>query len=178
MIAVKTGRSALFRNRATLSVLAFTSVLQSACYSYLPVQSAPPAVQERAAVVLTDRGRLLLSERIGATVERVEGVLVSRDSAGVVMNVSGTWDLRGGSSTWSGERVEIPAEAIMGYRPRQLSKGRTFLFAATAVAVLVVVITGVTLNVFGADGRDGDTANPPGNPNPGFRGRGTVPPIP
>ncbi len=150
-------------------------LFQWGCYSFLPVQSSPPALQERAAVVLSDRGRTLLGDRLGHLVEHVDGVIESADSAGVVMSVVGTRDVRGGSSLWSGERVEIPAEAILGYRPRQLSKPKSYLLAGAFIATIAVLTFGMSLDLFSNDRPEGDTQDPP---DPGipisFRGRGAV----
>ncbi len=154
-------RGSAFR-KAVLLLSLCTLSLQWGCYSYLPVQSAPPPVSEKMAVALNDRGRVLLGDRLGSSVDRVEGVLVSADSAGIVMDVSGIKDLRGGSAVWSGERVTIPNEAIMGFRPRKLSKARSFLLAGAIVGVLAVITFGLTLDLFGGDTEGGEVIEGPG----------------
>lgn len=167
-------RGAMWRRRATLSLTACTLALQWGCYTYRPVQSAPPAMQQRGAVVLNDQGRLLLSDRLGSLVDRVEGTFVSHDSTGVVLEVTGTKDLRGGSSLWSGERVEIPSSAILGYRERQLSKARSILLGGSVVGLIAAATVGMTLDLFGDDPGDrGDTSNPrePGGNPVSYRGR-------
>jgi hypothetical protein len=158
-----------------MTLCAITMSLQWGCYSYLPVQSAPPAAQERVAVVLNDRGRFLLSERLGPTVERVEGTLVSHDSTGVVLDVSGTRDLKGGSSLWSGERVDIPADAILGYRARQFSRTKSLLLGGALVAVIAITTLGMSLDLFGDEQPRDDTVKPPDTGGVSFRGRGIVP---
>jgi hypothetical protein len=154
-------RGSAFR-KAVLLLSLCTLSLQWGCYSYLPVQSAPPLVSEKMAVALNDRGRLLLGDRLGANVDRVEGVLVSADSAGIVMDVSGIKDLRGGSAVWSGERVTIPNDAIMGFRPRKLSKARSLLLAGAVVGVLAVITFGMSLDLFGTDRDRSDVIDGPG----------------
>lgn len=167
--------SSLMTRRVALVVGGLAIMLQWGCYSYLPVQSSPPPVQERAAVVLSDRGRTLMGDQLGQLVEHVDGVIQSADSAGVVLSVVGTRDVRGGSSLWSGERVEIPAEAILGYRPRRLSKPKSYLLAGTLVATIAVLTFGLSLDLFSTDRPEGDTQDPldPGTPI-SFRGRGAV----
>jgi hypothetical protein len=149
--------------------------LQWGCYTLQPLQFEPPAPQERTAIVLSDRGRLLLADRVGSLVEYVDGVIAARDSTGVVVAVAGTKDVRGGTSLWSGEEITIPAEAIAGYRPRTLSKPRSYLLAATAVAVITVLTFGLSLDLFGTGRDDSETTDPsdPGGPI-SFRGRGAV----
>jgi hypothetical protein len=154
-------RGSAFR-KAVLMLSLCTLSLQWGCYSYLPVQSAPPPVSEKLAVALNDRGRILLGDRLGGNIDRVEGVLVSSDSAGIVMDVSGIKDLRGGSAVWSGERVSIPNDAIMGFRPRKLSKARSLLLAGAVVGVIALVTFGLSLDLFGTDTDDGDVVDGPG----------------
>lgn len=141
-----------------MSVLA----LQWGCYAYLPVQSSPPSASSRMAVTLTDRGRLMLADRLGTDVVRVDGIMVAHDSAGVTMLVNSVRDVRGGSSLWTGERVQIPAEAILGYQQRELSKRKSFLLVG-AIAAIVVLTLGLSLDLFADDINRGDTANPPGD---------------
>ena len=159
-------RGATWRRRATLSLGACTLAFQWGCYTYLPVQSAPPAAQQRGAVVLNDQGRLMLAERLGPLVDRVEGTFVSHDSTGVVLEVTGTKDLRGGSSMWSGERVEIPSTAILGFRERQLSKSRSILLGSAIAGGLAAATFGLSLDLFGTDTDGNDVANPV-DPGPG-----------
>lgn len=169
------GAASTLTRRLTLLGGGFAILLQWGCYSYLPMQSVAPATQERAAVVLSDQGRSLMGERLGQLVERVDGIIESADSAGVVLSVMGTRDVRGGTSLWSGERVEIPAEAILGYRARQLSKPKSYLLAGTMAAAVLILTFGLSLDLFASDRDGGDIADPP---DPGipisFRGRGVV----
>ncbi len=148
--------------KVVLTCCLVTLSLQWGCYTYMPVQSASPLPQQRTAVALNDRGRLMLSDRLGPEIERVEGVVVSSDSAGVVLDVSGIKDLRGGSAVWSGERVSIPAEAILGFRPRKLSKVRSYVLAGAIIAVLAITSFGLSLDLFGEDGPDGEVVPGPG----------------
>ena len=149
------------RRRVTLSLLACTTALQWGCYTYRPVQSAPVPPQQRGAVVLNDQGRLLLSDRLGSLIERVEGTFISHDSTGVVLEVTGTKDVRGGSSLWSGERVEIPSSAILGYQLRELSRSRSLVLGGSVIGLITAATFGLTLDLFGGDARDRtDTANP------------------
>jgi hypothetical protein len=147
-----------------------TLALQWGCYAYLPIQTSPPAANSRAAVTLSDRGRLMLADRLGTDVVRVDGIVVAHDSTGVTMLVNSVRDVRGGSSLWTGERVQIPAEAILGYQQRELSKRKSFLLAGAIAAVLLVTL-GVSLDLFADDLNRGDTANPPGD-NGGLSFRG------
>jgi hypothetical protein len=116
-----------------------------------------------------------MGDQLGLMVEHVDGVIQSADSAGVVLSVVGTRDVRGGSSLWSGESVTIPAEAILGYRPRQLSKPRSYLLAGAFITTIALLTFGMSLDLFSTDRPEGDTQDPldPGTPI-SFRGRGAV----
>ncbi len=54
----------------------------------------------------------------------------------------------GNSATWTGERVSIPEEAILGYRARKVSKLKTFLLVGT-IALAIVFSLGKSLDLFG-----------------------------
>ena len=135
--------------RFVAGLCAFTLSLQIGCYTYQPLQTSVPATGDRIAVVLNDRGRFALGDRLGASVDRVEGLLVGGDSASVSLMVYGTTDLRGSSSTWTGERVQVPKDAITGYQGRQFSKRRTYLLVGSMVAAVVASVLMTNLNVFG-----------------------------
>jgi hypothetical protein len=133
-------------------------VLQMGCYSYLPVQSAPPAQPQReVGIVINDRGRTLLGERVGPLVERIDGRIDKRENGVVTMSVFRVTDVRGMASTWTGEQVAIPEEAILGYRPKKISKFKTALLVGV-LALAVVLTLGTSLDIFGVP-----TEGPPGD---------------
>jgi hypothetical protein len=139
------------------ALCALALALQIGCFSYLPVQSAPPAPAQQVAIVINDRGRVLLGDRVGASVDRIDGKVVSRQNGALVVDVYRVTDLRGNTATWTGERVSIPEEAILGYRARKLSKFKTFLLVGT-IALAIISSLGKTLDLFGdpATDRPGD----------------------
>ena len=153
-------RGAAVRRRVISAFCVLSLGFHWGCYTYLPVQSTPPAPRERVGVVLTDLGRVQLGDRLGPAVEQVNGVLVTHDSTGVVLEVLGIRDLRGGSALWSGERVELPASAILGYRPRVLSKSRSVLLAGGLAATLAALTLGLSFDLFGIESDPSDVANP------------------
>jgi hypothetical protein len=151
--------SALFRRRLVGGLCLSALALQTACYTYMPMQSSAPPQAKEVGISINDRGRVTLGDRIGQSVDRIDGRIVSSDSLAVVMDVYRVTDLRGIASTWTGERVSIPREAIMGYNERKLSKVRTFaLIGAIAAAILASV--GSSLDIFG--GSLPDETLPPG----------------
>lgn len=150
-------RSETIAQRSMSGLCALALGLQIGCFSYLPVQSSPPAPAQQVGVVINDRGRALLGDRVGANVDRIDGKVVSRQNGALVLDVYRVTDLRGNTATWTGERVSIPEEAILGYRARTLSKFKSFLLVAT-IALAIISSLGQTLDLFGdpATDRPGD----------------------
>lgn len=122
--------------------------LQVGCYSYQPLQTGVPATGSRIAVVLNDRGRATLGDRLGSAIDKVDGLLVEGDGASVTLEVYRTMDLRGNAATWTGERVQLPKDGITGYQGRQFSKRRTFLLVGTVVGVIVGAALATNLDLF------------------------------
>jgi hypothetical protein len=143
-------RSETIAQRSLSVLCALALALQIGCFSYLPVQSTPPVPAQQVAVVINDRGRVLLGDRVGASVDRIEGKVISRQNETLVLDVYRVIDLRGNTATWTGERVSIPDEAILGYRARKISKFKTFLLVG-AIALAIVTSLGKSLDLFGDD---------------------------
>ncbi len=153
-------RSEAIAQRSVSVLCALALALQVGCYSYLPVQSTPPTPAQLVGVVINDRGRLLLGDRVGVSVDRVDGKVISHQNGSLAIDVYRVTDLRGNTSTWTGERVSIPDEAILGYRARKLSKFRTFLLVG-AIALSVILTLGTSLDLFGDGTSDGPTDGGP-----------------
>ncbi len=150
-------RSGTIAQRSVSGLCALALALQIGCFSYLPVQSTPPLPAQQIGVVINDRGRVLLGDRVGASVDRIDGKVVSRQEGSIVLDVHRVTDLRGNTATWTGERVSIPEDAILGYRARKVSKLKTLLL----VGVIALAILGTlrsSLDLFGdpATDRPGD----------------------
>ena len=147
---------------AVAGIWATALALQVGCYSYLPVQSAPPqskGADDRVAVVLNDRGRALLTERVGPLVDQIEGRIEKRENGSVTMAVFRVKDVRGNYSTWTGEQVQIPDEAVLGYRPRKVSKIKTALFVGGVVLAIVATLR-TSLDIFGPPPTERPTDGP------------------
>jgi hypothetical protein len=123
-------------------------LLQVGCYTYLPLQTSVPATGKRIAVVLNDRGRLALGDRLGSAIDRVDALFVQRDSLSVTLEVYRTIDLRGTAVTWTGERVQVPRDGITGYQERQFSRRRTTLLIGSMVGVVAASMLMVNLDIF------------------------------
>ena len=160
MTTSSTNRRARTWRRLVGGLCAATLSLQIGCYTLQPLQTSLPATGQRMAVVLNDRGRFALGEKLGSSVDRVDGMLVAVDSMNVTLDVYGTTDLRGNSSTWSGERLQVPKDAITGYQERQFSKRRTYILVGAMVGAVLASALLVNLNLFGGFPKD-DPGTPP-----------------
>jgi hypothetical protein len=128
---------------------AATLMLQVGCYSYRPLQTNVPAAGQRIAVVLNDRGRVLVGDRLGPAVDKVDGLLVEAGDAGVTLEVYRTLDLKGSAASWTGERVQVPKDGISGYQEREFSKRRTTLLTVAIVGGIAASLLMANLNVLG-----------------------------
>ena len=126
-------RSETIAQRSVSGLCALALALQIGCFSYLPVQSVPPVPAQQVGVVINDRGRVLLGDR---------------QDGSIVVDVYRVTDLRGNTATWTGERVSIPDEAILGYRARTFSKMKTLLLVGSIVMAIVASV-GKSLDLFG-----------------------------
>lgn len=141
-------RSATFAQRSVSVLCALALALQIGCYSYRPMQSEPPAPAQQAGIVINDRGRVLLGDRVGATVDRIDGKVISRQGGNLVLDVYRVTDLRGNMATWTGERITIPDEAILGYRARKFSIAKTLLLVGVVASAIIVSLR-KSLDLFG-----------------------------
>ena len=128
-------------------------LFQVGCYSYLPLQTELPRSPE-VRIVLNDRGRVQVGEGMGPFVEWVEGAVAAEDSTNIRLKVSRVVYLRGGTSIWTGEEVEIPKSGIMGFQARQFSKARSWALAGATAAVVVYSILSINFNLFGNETPD------------------------
>lgn len=160
MTTFSMNRRSRFGRRFVGGLCAATLSLQMGCYTYQPLQTGVPATGSRIAVVLNDRGRAMLGDRLGSAIDKVDGLLVEGDGANVTLEVYRTRDLRGNAATWTGERVQLPRDGITGYQGRQFSRRRTLLLVGSVVAVVVATALAVNFDLFGGFIRDPGSGGP------------------
>jgi hypothetical protein len=136
--------------------------VQTACHNYLPLQESVPERGEIIGVVLNDQGRALVGERLGESVDRVDGVMVEQTESAITLNVTKTRSLRGSHAVWSGEAVTIPKVGIRGYQERQYSRGKTAMLVVGLILGIAAVGSLITLAA-GGFGR-GDDPGPGPDP--------------
>lgn len=107
----------------------------TACYSYVPVRSAPrPGAQ--VALEVTDEGRVALNEKIGPGVVRLEGTLAGVEGDELLVDATTATQLRGYISELGGVRVRLPQRYVTRMDQRQFSRGRTLLVVGGVVAIV------------------------------------------
>ena len=142
-------RSVLTR-RLLSGLCAGAFAFQIGCYSFLPVQSELPVKADRISLTINDRGRVLLADRVAPLLDRIEGRLINADSANVTIAVSRVVNLRKDVSNWTGERVIVPREAILGFQDRPYSRSRTFALIGALIGGLVLLALSISLAVSGS----------------------------
>lgn len=160
MTTLSINRRARYGRRFVGGLCAVALSLQMGCYTYQPLQTGVPATGSRIAVVLNDRGRAMLGDRLGSAIDKVDGLLVEGDGANVTLEVYRTMDLRGNAASWTGERVQLPRDGITGYQGRQFSRRRTFLLVGTVVGVIVATALAVNFDLFSGFIRDPGSGGP------------------
>jgi hypothetical protein len=133
-------------------------VVASACYKSVPLDTSTPPVGETVSFIISDQGRVGLTERMGPGLARIEGRMLGTEGDQFVVSVFRTAAIGGSTSLWSGEEMRLNRNFVARLEGRELSKTRTWLAAgaATSVVVAFIVTRGLT-GIFG--GNDDD---PPG----------------
>jgi hypothetical protein len=130
----------------------------SACYRYTPISAVPNGGATDVRVRLTDAGSVALAPWIGSQVETLDGSVVTTADTTVVFAVSETQARNGTSTSWRGERVNIPRTAVAGFERRSLDKRKSWLIAGLTAAAVVVAQT--SFNLIGSDSKKGAGPGP------------------
>jgi hypothetical protein len=144
--------------RGQLALVAAAVLSSSACYTYAAVPTSQPLVEQSAEFRITDSGRIELARQLGPGILTVEGRVARQDEIGWTLRVYRLTDIRGQSTTWSGEVVELPRTSVEMVSRRDFDKGRSVI-ASAAIA------GGITLFVLSRSLLGG-------GPNPGEGGGG------
>lgn len=124
--------------RLARGLLALAPAVLPACYSYVPVDSAPePGLGVQ--VVLNDVGRVDLAKAVGPGVASIIGILASRSDTDFVVHVIQVNGEYGGVQKWEGEPVVIRPEYVESMGIRRFSVGRTAVAAVAASAGLLAI---------------------------------------
>jgi hypothetical protein len=124
------------------------------CYKYVPVEPSGPPPGVRANLVLSDAGTVEMARWVGPSTRVIEGDVVTATPEGVTVAVRRLERRDGVEEFWKGEEVMIPRGAVATYTERRLSRSRTALLTAGAVAVALAVgqAFGDITGIFGRGG--------------------------
>jgi hypothetical protein len=147
------------RRRTAGALLAAWSLLLQGCYESLPLQQETPPTAQRVELVLNDRGRAAVADKLGVAVDKVEGTVVGEDADSYTMSVFRVSTLTGSGSTWTGQQVAIAKDGTTGFQVRRLNKTRTALLAGGVVVGLVGIFA-KSLNLGGASAEVPPTDTP------------------
>jgi hypothetical protein len=114
-------------------------LLLAACYTYRPLPTLDPAPGDRVSAQLTTEGSRDLTTQVGPEVLHVEGDVLDADSVGLNLQVREIESFRGIRSSWHGERVRLPRQAVAGIQERKLSVGGTAVLGGVLTAGLYAI---------------------------------------
>jgi hypothetical protein len=142
----------------------FALILSTGCYSYTPSFTSPIPGSD-VAVVLTDRGRVALNDRIGAGIDELRGTLVSRSDTSVIISMHESVTLRGDTNKWTDELVTVTRDQFGGFRLRTFSRGKSGVVAGAAGAAVAFFVINGGFDIGGRKVQT-DPTFPPGGPGP------------
>jgi hypothetical protein len=124
------------------------------CYKYVPVEASGPPPGVRANVVLSDAGTVEMARWVGPSTRAIEGDVVTATPEGLTVAVRRLERRDGVEEFWKGEEVLIPRGAVATYTERRLSRSRTALLTAGALAIALGVgqAFGDIVGIFGRGG--------------------------
>jgi hypothetical protein len=117
----------------------------------LPLEQGAPPTAVSVQLLVNDKGRLDVSQKLGSAVDKVEGVVTAQTSDSYTLAVSRVFQLGGASSKWNGESVTIAKDGINGYQIHSYSKTKTVALAVAITAAVVLILASVKLIGSGSD---------------------------
>lgn len=141
------------------------ALLSNACYTYGSTGIAPRADPEtRVAAQLTTRAMADNEVRIGADIERVEGIVTEARGDSIEMRVLRTRNRGGDWVAWKGEVVAFGVNDFASFRERRFSRVRTAVGVAALASVVILALTTDLLGFAGPLSGSDPRPIPPGNP--------------
>jgi hypothetical protein len=137
-------------------MLSTLAILLQGCYETLPLQQGPPPPVDTVQLLLNDKGRVAVGDKMGSGVAKVEGTVQQQSADSYTLAVTHVYMLNGTDATWNGELVTIAKDATDGYRIHRYNKSRTLALAGaiTVAAVVFFVTVGLTGSGNGVSGSD------------------------
>lgn len=141
--------------RGQLAALAVAVLSSSACYTYAAVPTSQPLVEQMAEFRITDSGRTELVRQLGPGVLTVEGRVVRQDESGWTLRAYRLIDIRGQSTTWTGEIVELPRTSVEMVTRRDFDRGRSVIATAAIAGGITLFVLSRSLLGGGAGPNEG-----------------------
>jgi hypothetical protein len=144
--------------KSHLAVLAAISLV-TACYSYQhdePVDAVAPATGSHIQVRLTQQGAEALAQQIGPQAVTLDGDVVTADADSMRLALSSVEDARHITTSWKGEQVTVPRDAIASVGRRKLAVGPTALLGGLAAGGVVAAAA-----IFSGSGESSGAVQPP-----------------
>lgn len=142
--------------------LAVAALALSGCYRYVPGTAADQAAGTEVRLELTADGSQRLSSVIGADVLSLSGRILEVSEGELALAVGRSLRRSGSEQSWTGERVNVPRDAIARTDRRTLDRKRTTL--ASVAALLGAGLIGAILNSVSTKGNPGGGTTPPPPP--------------
>jgi hypothetical protein len=145
--------------RVQLALMAAAVLSSSACYTYAAVPTSQPLVEQSAEFRITDTGRIELVRQLGPGILTVEGRVVRQDDNGWTLRVYRLTDLRGQTTTWTGEVVELPRASVEMVTRRDFDRSRSVLATAAIAGGLTLFVLSRSLLGGGSSAEEGGGGN-------------------
>jgi hypothetical protein len=137
-------------------------MLLQGCYETLPLQQGPPPAAVTVQLVMNDKGRLAISDKLGGSVDRVEGVVTAQNTDSYTISITDVYQLNGNVSKWENEVVTISKDGVEGYRIHRFNQARTVVLATALTAALVVFVLTAGIKSSGTSSSTGPGNGPGG----------------
>jgi len=122
------------------------------CFTTQPVSvGVAPESGSRVTIEINDAGRVALSPLMGPEIDRIDGMLLEKDTAGMTIAVKNVFGFRGGVQVWSDEKVRIEDVHIRAVTLRRFSRGRTVAFGAAGVGGITFLVNSGLASFFFGD---------------------------
>lgn len=112
------------------------------CYSVQPVAAGvSPELGTRVEVSLNDAGRAALERNMGPEIDRIDAMLLEKDSSGMTLAVKHVFGLRGGVQVWNDELVRVEDRYVRNLATRQFSTARTVALGAAGAGTFTFLLS-------------------------------------
>ncbi len=127
----------------------------TACTTFAPARPTEVVPGARVRVQLTEQGMRTLGPTLGGEVRAVEGAWLGARGDSALLRVERLHTTTGLTLPWSGGAVTIAPDALRGLERSRVSRSRTALIVAGAVALGAALVRAVRAGGRAAGGGDG-----------------------